>query len=268
LGLAPKERKIMFDYKFDTPHTINLSVKNAYGDVTVRAIETSVTSLHLDGPMASEFSAVQDGDAITVHSPRLEHGAVVIGRGQRVDIVVDVPLSSAVRIKVGAGNITLSGVMGTMTAQSGAGTIAVDGISDSTRLETGMGNIKIGSIYAPTEVKIGSGSVELEEVAAPTKVRNGAGSLRVASVTGALDAKTGAGGANIRNISSGSFTFSGTIGKVRIGVPAGTPTWTDFHTTSGHVRSNLPPVGQPQPGPNYVELHVSTTMGSIELSAV
>jgi hypothetical protein len=41
--------------------------------------------------------------------------------------------------------------------------------------------------------------------------------------------------------------------------------WTDVQTTTGRVRSALPPLGPPQDGQEYVEVRASSVSGDISL---
>ena len=76
---------------------------------------------------------------------------------------------------------------------------------------------------------------------------------------------TGSGDTVIRTATRGRITSKGASGDVRIGVPAGTPVWTDITTVSGTVRSGLEGVGEPEPGADYVEVRATTVSGDVHL---
>ena len=56
----------------------------------------------------------------------------------------------------------------------------------------------------------------------------------------------------------GKITAKNVSGDVRVGIPAGTPVWTDVNTVTGSVASNLESAGKPAEGQDYVELRATT----------
>ena len=53
-----------------------------------------------------------------------------------------------------------------------------------------------------------------------------------------------------------------------VGIPAGTPVWTDVSTVSGSIRSSLEGAGQPAEGEDHVELRAKTVSGDIVLTQI
>lgn len=278
----------MIHHSFETPEAITLQVKNLAGDITVRAGDTGTTTIDLTGRHADDVLVDQDGDTISLRASLPEPWTAALIRSflpgeRRVDIVVEAPPGSTLRLRTGAGDITLTGPFGQADVRSGngdirigeaagptivkvgAGGITVGTITAETRLTSSAGRVQIDRVAAETRLHLGAGDAEIGQVAAPLRVKNGAGDLRVAELTSDLKVESAAGGASIGRVSQGSFTFSGTGGDIRIGVAAGTPTWTDLSTMTGPVRNDLPVVGEPQPGQPHVELRVTTVSGAITL---
>ena len=55
---------------------------------------------------------------------------------------------------------------------------------------------------------------------------------------------------------------------MRVGIPAGTPVWTDVNTVTGSIASNLESVGKPVDGQDHVELRATTVSGDVRLVQV
>lgn len=280
----------MTDYTFSTPRPIALTVNNLGGKVTIMATEDGLTTVALSGDRAEEVSVTQDGDAVTVLSPNFDWTNSWLMRNwfrrYRIDIVIAAPVGSDLTLRLGGGDTEIIGEFGRVEAQPGAGdihmtdacgptsvrlgagTITIDSITGQTRMTNGAGTIHIGQAAADTNLQLGTGDVTIESVTAPVHVKSGAGNVNVAAVAGDLTIDTSLGGTRVDRMSSGRLSCKGTTGDVRIGVPAGTPTWTDLSTVAGRVTNNLPSVGQPMPGQDHVELRVSMVSGAIELLPV
>jgi hypothetical protein len=52
---------------------------------------------------------------------------------------------------------------------------------------------------------------------------------------------------------------------VHVGVPTGTPVWTDITTVSGRIHNALEGVGEPAEGADHVELRATTVSGDVVL---
>jgi DUF4097 and DUF4098 domain-containing protein YvlB len=63
----------------------------------------------------------------------------------------------------------------------------------------------------------------------------------------------------------GSLTAKNASGDIRVGIPAGTPVWTDVSSLTGRIGSDLEGAGQPEPGQDYVEVRAKTVSGDIVL---
>ena len=50
-----------------------------------------------------------------------------------------------------------------------------------------------------------------------------------------------------------------------VGIPGGTPVWTDITSMTGAVRSSLAGAGAPTEGQDYVQLRAKTVSGDIYL---
>ena len=99
-------------------------------------------------------------------------------------------------------------------------------------------------------------------------VKTGSGDLEIGYASEGVSMSTGSGDMRIRHASKGKVTAKGASGDVLVGIPAGTPVWTDLTTVSGDISSDLHGAGQPEPGADYVELRAKTVSGDIHLTEV
>ena len=140
----------------------------------------------------------------------------------RIDLVVEVPEGTAVRIDDGSGDLTFSGtgttrvsdgsgnlrgrdVRGALEIEDGSGDIELVGVSGAIEIDDGSGNIEIEDARAAVEVDDGSGDVDIER-AQSVRVSDGSGEIRVASVTGnvVID-EDGSGSIRVQGV-GGNFT--------------------------------------------------------------
>src|SRR5690606_13388735 len=96
-------------------------------------------------------------------------------RSMRVVIRVTVPPDYNVDFTSGAGNVTISDVVGGVEGQTGAG------------------NLLLTEVRGPVSVSTGSGNISLHEVLGRVELQTGAGNIELKKVEGELDANTGAG---------------------------------------------------------------------------
>ncbi len=126
----------------------------------------------------------------------------------------------------------------------------------------------VEQVDGTSSVSTGSGDVELGTTKAPTVVKTGSGDLEIGYAKEGVSMSTGSGDMRIRHASKGKVSAKGASGDVLIGIPAGTPVWTDLTTVSGDISSDLQGAGQPEPGADYVELRAKTVSGDIHLTEV
>ena len=130
-----------------------LVVDNPYGDVRLRfGGYENVLELHAvtQQPAAAKTIALKpavDGDRYRI-APRLPEGTLV-APGQRLDMVILVPLGHAVSVHTERGLIESRGVRADIELRSTAGDIAVRGTQGSVHAETGPGSIEASLGKAP-----------------------------------------------------------------------------------------------------------------------
>lgn len=267
------------EHHFDTPVPTRLYAVVGAGRIEVRAGERDTTDVVVTGQDAEETRVEERGDGIVIVAPR-QRG--LFGRGG-IDVTVDLPSGSDLRIKSGSAEVVVTGDLGAVSVQTGSGAVDVEHATGATQLETGSGRVRLGDADGDVRVKsgsgdvsiggaargvvasLGSGHVELGSVGGTVRVKSGSGDLRVQRAAGDITLVTGSGDLEVGSITSGRISSKGGSGDVRVGVPAGVPVWTDVSTMSGRISSTLPHLGEPAPGQDHVELRVHSGSGDITL---
>ncbi|MDZ5619816.1 DUF4097 family beta strand repeat-containing protein [Nocardioides bizhenqiangii] len=269
----------MPEHRFDTPEPVQLYVENGSGHIDVTAADVTETEVRIEGRHADQVEVVHDRGQVSVIAPK--------SRGlfgdQKLAMDIVVPSDSSVVLKSGSADVRVSGTVATAKVKSGSGDVSLEQVTGSGSIDTGSGDVALtaaegelrvrsgsGDVFAArlgaaTTVSSGSGDIRIEHAAGPVVVKTGSGDLDIAHAGDDVMMTTGSGDTVIRAATRGKITSKGASGDIRIGVPAGTPVWTDITTVSGTVSSGLEGVGEPEPGSDYIEVRASTVSGDIHL---
>ncbi len=274
------------DRTFDTPEPVELYVENGRGLVEVTATATTQTRVRITGERAEEFE-VRDLDEgggrrrIAVLAPSRSGG--FLGRDPRADIVVEVPVASALtakvgssdvrahgrfddtRVETGSGDVSLDVVDGSTLVQSGSGDLQADHLVGDARVKTGSGDVVVRSAESSLVVSSGSGDIRVDSAGDELAVKTGSGDATVGSLGGEAVFTTGSGDLQVAEVGAGRITAKTASGDVRIGVVPGTPVWTDVRTLSGRLTSTLPSTGEPAADQPYLEVRATTASGDVTL---
>ena len=267
---------------FDTPAPITVFVELGAGRLTTVAADTTEAAVEISGSRAEEFHVGFDGKRIDVIAP---HGRF-FGRGDSHDVRVTVPSGSELITKTGSADTTTSGTLGLVALKTGSGDIAIERASgpvviesgsgdikgqefgDEVRIKSGSGDIDLRDVHGKTGISTGSGDVVLGTVHAKTVIKTGSGDLQVDRSEGDVSLTTASGDLTIGAAPRGKVTAKNVSGDVRVGIPAGTPVWTDISTVTGKVRNGLESAGKPAKDQDHVELRASTVSGDVHLRQI
>jgi DUF4097 and DUF4098 domain-containing protein YvlB len=271
---------------FPTPTPVHLFVENGAGRIAVTASAVassgSTSTVRATGARAAEVTVLQDGDRISVRAPKWRTG--FFGGDQSLDIEVEVPADSHLVVKAGSADVEVVGRVGTVRVKAGSGGARVEQVGGTAVIDTGSGDVALGEVAGDLRIRSGSGAVVVQSAAGaasissgsgavrigyaarPVTVKTGSGDLEILESDGDVASTSGSGSVTVRRARRGRISAKGASGNVLVGVPAGTPVWTDIATVTGRVSSTLPPVGQPEPGADHVELRVTTVSGDIALA--
>lgn len=272
------------DKRFATPEPVELVIELGSGTITTEACTTSECTVAVEGPRADEFSVQLRGRELTVIGPR--HRAGMFGGDDRHDVRVTVPQGSdlstrtgsavtrargrygMVRAKTGSGDIEIEAAGSAVVVDSGSGDVRCEEAGADLRVKSGSGDVEVGTVHGTGTVSTGSGDVALGRTGGATVVKTGSGQTRVGHAGADLTVTTGSGTTIIDRAPRGSIRARSGSGDIRVGVPAGTPVWTDISSSTGRVASDLTPVGKPGDGQDHVELRLRSGSGDVVLSQV
>jgi DUF4097 and DUF4098 domain-containing protein YvlB len=270
--------------QFETPEPIDLYVEIGKGRVEVRAATTSTTMLEIRGQNADEVAVTFENNRLSVVAPK-ESGSW-FGRERELIVEVDLPTGSDVAVRTGNADIQLDGEVGEVDVKTGSGDVTCDTFAGDARINTGSGDVEVSEAHANLMIKsgsgdisigtsignlnisTGSGDVEVGTSNGKSVVKTGSGDLKVSTAKDDLAMSTGSGDLSVGTIRRGRVSLKGASSDVLIGIPAGTPVWTDINTVTGSIRSNLDSVGAPEEGQDHVELQARTVSGDITLTQV
>ncbi len=275
----------MTDHTFTTETPVDLYVEIGKGKVEIRTADTTHTTVVIEGPHAEDAVVSQDGRSIHVIGPKSRTG-FFSGSDHALDVEVTVPRQSRANVKTGSADIICRGGLAASQLRSGSGDVRVDDLTGPGVVETGSGDVHIAAASAELRVKSGSGDIQVDHAEASAAISTGSGDVSIGTSLAPVAVKTGSGDVNVTDadadvaLSTGSgdlvvgtarrgkFTIKGASGDVRLGIPAGTPVWTDINTFSGRIDSDLERTGEPAEGQDHVEVRAKTASGNISLRQV
>jgi DUF4097 and DUF4098 domain-containing protein YvlB len=265
---------------FQTPDSVALYVELPSGALTVEATDTDQAQVDVSGPRADDFTVELRGRALAVIAPK----GRFFGLGTDDHVVrVVVPTGSDLATKTGSATTEVIGTVGTLRLKTGSGDVEVERTEGPMVIDSGSGDIRCHEAVAEVRIKSGSGDVDLGDVRGSTGISTGSGDVVIGVVHERTVVKTGSGDLELKRSESdvslstasgdlvighaprGRITAKNVSGDVRVGIPAGTPVWTDVNTVTGSVASNLQSAGKPADGQDYVELRATTVSGDVRL---
>lgn len=270
----------MTQYEFDTPHPLPLYVQIGRGQVQLTAADTTRCLVETTGPGAEEVEVQMEDGTLRVIQP--QRAGFLADRKVTARIVV--PTGSEPVIRTGSADVTVAGTIGEAEIRTGSGDVHVEAVAASASIETGSGDLRVDEAAGPLRLKSGSGDLRVGVAAGPVAASTGSGDVQIDVGQGPISTKTGSGDLGVRHAGSNLAWQTGTgdltvqridrgqvraksaSGDVTLGVPAGLPVWTDIHTTTGDVTSDLQPVGRPADDEaDRLEVRVTTATGDVRL---
>ena len=268
---------------FDTPDPVELHVELGSGTLTVEARDTAESVVDIAGPRAEEFAVEQRGRHLVVVPPKgrflgLDTGShtvrIVVPTGSDLATKTGSAATETigslgqVRFKTGSGDVEVERADGPMVIDSGSGDIRCHAAAAEVRIKSGSGDIDLGDVRGTTGISTGSGDVVIGVVHERTVIKTGSGDLELKRSEADVNLSTASGDVVVGHAPRGRITAKNVSGDVRVGIPAGTPVWTDVNSVTGSVASNLESLGKPAEGQDYVELRASTVSGDVRLLQV
>jgi DUF4097 and DUF4098 domain-containing protein YvlB len=248
---------------FETPGPISLYVELGSGSVTLRCDPVAETIVDVTGEDADDVLVEQRGHQIVVIAPKNRTG--FLGRSNAIAVHVAMPEGSELATKLGSADVTATGRLGETRVKTGSGDVTLDHVDGDALVEAGSGDIEVGRSGGSALVSTGSGDVEIGSALQAVTVKSGSGDMLVRDAQADVELSTASGDLVVELMRRGQLAAKNVSGDIRVGIPAGTPVWTDVSSMTGHIRSSLQGAGQPAEGQDYVELRAKTISGDILL---
>ena len=193
-----------------------LDMKYLRGKVQIEAWQQNHVevreSLRLDVFTEGEAQAAVDKAKLASH---IENGTLFIG-GPDLDrdwiqahYEIFVPARFQCRIQLQAGELSVTGVRGRVSASTGSGEIDISSIQGSVKVFTGSGEITLEDIQGDLTAETGSGEIDLETCGGSADLRTGSGEVTAKDIAGFLTLHTGAGEIDVQSAKAGADISTG-----------------------------------------------------------
>lgn len=255
---------------FETPTPVDAHVEIGMGDITIRATDTTRTTVTVQPVRAERRADVEAaegttvelvGARLTITSPKLRYFGL-LGRGGAVDVTVELPTGSDARATTAFGDIEARGSLRGVTLKTWAGDLRVDE-ADVVEARTPAGDITVGRIEARAELSTSAGEVRVDVLHGEATIRAAAGGIRLGETAGDVHAVAPYGAINLHSATSGLVSLTTSYSNIEVGIPEGTAALLDVSTDHGRIRNELTPSGSPGEEDDRVELTARTGYGSV-----
>jgi DUF4097 and DUF4098 domain-containing protein YvlB len=175
-----------------------LNLKTNLGSIHVTVGETSDVCVELliqiEGGSSDEaarnlrdlrLTCAQDGNDVEIHSEFHK----LNGR-LSVEFRISVPRNYNVKLKTGAGNISVDGMEGETGAETSGGRLSFKRIVGHVTGRTAGGNIDAVEVRGSVSVHTSGGSISIEQVKGGVVAQTAGGSIRVEDLVGEIEATT------------------------------------------------------------------------------
>ncbi|USQ80777.1 DUF4097 family beta strand repeat-containing protein [Ornithinimicrobium faecis] len=271
------------DHTFETPNPPDLSIEIGSGHVEIMAGETNGRTLvTVTGKGAEETTVEQQGNTVAVIGPRARSGFSFSFGSSQLSVRISTPTGSTLSTKLGSADLVATGPLGacalrsgsgdneledvgTLEVTCGSGDLLVGAVAGDASLRSGSGDLRLGAVSGDVNSLTGSGATTLGRVDGQVSAKSGSGDVRIDMSGNGAGITTASGDVQIDRLSGGRVDARTASGDITVGVSAGLPAWTDIHTMSGSVHSQLAPLGQPAEGAPFVELRLRAVSGDINV---
>ena len=190
---------------FDVKSGGNLLMDDVRGDVTIRTWKKNKVQIHeikrmdiftkIEAQAAmkeSKSGYIQQGNTVRVGGPAFDRKWIQ----SKFDIFV--PVKFNCDIKTHGGDLSVTGIKGSLNAATGGGDIRLMEIDGPVKTKTGGGDIEISRTTQEVTAKTGGGDVNVSYSSGPVNVTTGGGDITISETKNQVEVRTGGGDAEIR----------------------------------------------------------------------
>jgi hypothetical protein len=258
----------MQTYTFDTPGKLTVELRIPAGDITVKARDTAVTEVTIDGERSAddlrvEFDPRPDGGTLVVEY-RERHKWGVFGFSRDLDVDLAVPTGTTIVSETGSADLEVDGPLDALTFRTGSGDLRFDSVMGDLTVKAASGDVRGTSVGGNASFHAASGDLSVSTIGGAIVCRTASGDVRAATVGGAVRVSAVSGDVEIGSLMTGETSIHTVSGDVEVGVAEGTDVYLDLASTSGDVASAL----DPSPGPGGsadLDLSIATVSGDIRV---
>lgn len=273
---------------FDTPEPISVSIVFNYGDAHVIASDRTDTVVDVRPTRPNRQADVTAAEQTTVDlvKGRLVVKApkrmIMLGRGGSIDVTIEVPTGSDLRVEAAwvgihadgqlgdctietAGGEVRLGDTGRLQVQSAHGSVTARDAAGDVNISSSSSAVRIGDIAGSVVIETSSGSVDLGEVAGNLKLSGAHGEVTVGRALRDVRVTTAYGGVRIGEVVRGAINIETGYGVVDLGIREGTAAWLDLYSKHGAVRNYLEEADQPDGAEETVEVRARNSHGDISI---
>ena len=241
---------------------LSLDLRTASGDITVNpsADGRCVVRMIAQGADAErrlsevEVSFDSDSQALrvaTMPNSSLRSGRRLFGTWRDVDLVVLVPLGTALSAKTASGDVGATVELVRATVSSASGDIRLATVTERARANTASGDVTMDTVHGAGTVRSASGDIEISNASGEVDVRTVSGDVSV-GVDGSL-------AASVKSIS----------GNVVVRVAKGLVVEVNATTLSGNLASEIDldqgSSNDPVSNGQRVSVRISTVSGNAQI---
>jgi hypothetical protein len=261
----------MQNYTYDTPGTLTLELRIPAGDITVKAQDTPVTTLTIDGERSADdiridFDPLPNGGSrlVVEYRERLKWGVFGSLRDLRVELAV--PTGTAVVAETGSAELEVDGALDSLSFRTGSGDLRFDSVAGDLTVKAASGDARGTAVGGDATFHAASGDLSIVGVGGTVVCRTASGDVRVGTADGSVQISAVSGDVQIGSLVTGRTSIKTVSGDVEVGVAEGTDVYLDLGSTSGDVASDL----EPSPGPGGdggpdLDLSIATVSGDIRI---
>lgn len=191
-----------------------LTINGGGGTSEIRAVAKLCAS---DEGRLEGLGVTLRGDRLETTYPSNRGGLFSWGRNQyaRIDLTVDVPAGTNLRVDDTSGSIVVRDV-GSLTVEDGSGSISIRNVNGDLRLDDGSGSLEVRGVRGTVVVDDGSGSLTIREVTGDVTVSDGSGSVMVETVGGSVRMdEIGSGSVTVRDVDGDLVVTDGRRERIR-----------------------------------------------------
>jgi hypothetical protein len=196
LAARPTSPAITWQNEQAVPPGSRLAISNDSGPISVTGWDKDTVQAGIAGE--------RDLGAVRIYQQPGKAGLMMISvdPGRHSDephLILKVPRGVVIEsLHSGTGNIDISGVKGSISANTGSGGMKISNAGPITA-QTGSGDITATSIAGDASLQTGSGDIRVTGVSGRASIFTGSGDMKVETV-GSLSAKNASGGITARSI--------------------------------------------------------------------